>query len=213
MSSSNPGISISISTSSPTLSKSGNQPFAITLSANIANNPQTITIDTFHTVLYHRGSALDYQGLTFKDTSSGELAKRRVIDVQYRVSQSLTETSDSVAEIPPLNGSDAYIVQHTFQTPASSNISGNGEGEQLSSTRPEMDAIAKDLLRTMTDQTAGLEVGRTYEIGLGNDMNRVSWWRPGTKAEVFAQGAVSRRSNGPTIELELVKTATFTVVE
>ncbi|PIA90934.1 hypothetical protein CB0940_11073 [Cercospora beticola] len=214
MSNLHPKISISISTSSPTLSKSGNQPFTITLSANFTNNPQTITIDTFHTVLYHRSLALDYQGLTFKDTSSGELAKRRVIDVQYRVPESLTETLDSVAEIPPLNdGSEAYIVRHTFQTPASSEIPGHGEGEQPCSTDPEMDAIAKDLMREMTDQTAGLEVGRTYEIGLGNDMNRVSWWRVGMKAEVFAQGSVSRRPEGPTIEMNLVKTATFTVVE
>ncbi|PPJ58758.1 hypothetical protein CBER1_08370 [Cercospora berteroae] len=212
--SSNPKISISISTSSPTLPKSGSRPFTITLSANVANTPQPITIDTFHTVLYHRGLALDYQGLTFQDTSSGELAKRRVIDVQYRVPDTLTETSDSVAEIPPLNGrSDAYVVRHTFQTTASSDSSGYGEGEGSSSADSEINAIAKDILSTMRDQTAGLEVGRTYEIGLGKDMNRVSWWRAGTKAEVFAQGPVSRRPESPIIELELVKTATFTVVE
>lgn len=214
MSTSQPRISISISTSSPALSKSGSQPFTITLRANITNPLQPITIDTFHTILYRRGLALDYQGLTFKDISSDRLADRRVIDVQYRVPESLTETSESVVEIPPLNdGSDAYIVQHTFQTPASSDVPGHGRGEQPSSADSEMDAIVEDLMREMTDQTAGLEVGRTYEIGLGNDMNRVSWWRVGTKAEVFAQGSLSRRSDGLTIELELVKTATFTVVE
>lgn len=208
-----PRILVEISTSSSTLSKSGNPPFTITLNARV-DGSRPITIETFQTVLFSRAAALDYQGLTFKDTTSGTLAKRRVIDVQYRVPDNLTATSDSVVEIPPKDDDSRppYTEQHTFQTPAPEQRA--SEAPTLSSEHTKMSATADDLMTTMSDQTVGLQVGKTYEIGLGNDMSQVSWWRPGSKAEVFAQGPVRRRAaERPKLNLELVKTVTFNVVE
>jgi len=185
------------------------------LKARVHDASKPITIDTFRTVLSHRALALDYEGLTFKDIASSELAKRRVVDVQYRVPDTLTATSDSIVDIPPAKNDSGpyYTAQHTFQTPEPRASSSLEQPTFSSSGDPEMRVIVEDLVSTISDQTVGLEVGRTYEIGLGNDMNRVSWWRPGSKAEVFARGPVRRRAEGPELELELVRTATFTVVE
>lgn len=60
------------------------------------------------------------------------------------------------------------------------------------------------------------EVGRTYEIGLGIEMKRVWWWRRGRNSVVFANGPHiigSIPRDGPPLEMELVNTARFTVVE
>lgn len=204
-----PRILVKISTSSSTLSTSGNPPFTITLKARV-DGSRPITIDTFQTVLFDGAEALDYQGLTFKETTSNKLAERRVIDVQYSVPDTLTATSDSVVEIPPKNDSGAYVVQHTFQTPIPEH---RASEPTLSLEDSELRAIAQDLTRMVSDQTVGLEVGETYEIGLGNSMTQVSWWRSESKAEVFARGSVRRRAEGPKLKLDLVKTTTFTVVE
>nr|POE72051.1 hypothetical protein CFP56_11927 [Quercus suber] len=203
-------ILVEISTSNSTLSKSGNPPFTITIEATV-DGSRPITIYTFPIVLSRSGRALDYQGLTFRDIISGKLAERIVIDVQYSVTDTLTANSDSVVEIPPKDDSEPFTVRHTFRTP---NTEASVPEQRASEARcEEMSNFTKDVMRMMSDQTVGLKVGNTYEIGLGNDMSQVSWWRPGSKAEVFARGSVGRRAEGLKLKLELVKTATFMVGE
>ncbi|KAH9844984.1 hypothetical protein Tdes44962_MAKER06970 [Teratosphaeria destructans] len=203
-----PRILVDISISSPTLSKSGNPPFTITPQARV-DGPRPITIDTFQRVLCHRPTALDYQGLTFENTATGELAERRVIDVHDRVPDSRSATSEEVVEIPATNASEPSTVEHTLQNPHH----WPPASEPISPQTPEMRAIAEELLRAITDQTVGLDVGNTYRIGLGRCWDRISWWRPGRKAEVFAAGSVRRRAEGPRLELHLARTTTFTVVD
>jgi len=196
---------VDVETSSPTCSKSGHPPFAITLKAWV-DGDHPVTIDAFKTLLHKRPAALDYQGLTFTDIETGKLAQRRVIDIHTRLAPSLTATSDSVVEIPSMKATEPYTVSHSFQIPTPS--------QPASSADPSvLDAVGVELLATMSNQAVGLNTGHTYEIGLGTQMSSVTWWREGTMAEAFAHGPIDRRAEGPRLRIVLANTARFEVVE
>lgn len=64
-------------------------------------------------------SALDYEGLEFKNAETGELAERPKMHVQYdQIPEMLSESTETVLEIPPKDGaSQPYTVSHTFHIP------------------------------------------------------------------------------------------------
>ncbi|KAK5133795.1 hypothetical protein LTR08_007224 [Meristemomyces frigidus] len=146
------------------------------------------------------------KALTFTDTGTGRLADRIVIDVNYEVPEYLTSATESIIEIRPRNDPDPYTVSHTFHNP------------QLS--RPKADEEPSSVYGQMRfaccSQTAGFEVGQSYEIGLGKDMSRIWWWKRGKKSLVFAGG--QRRSNVvdwglPKVGMVLTNAASFAVVQ
>jgi len=162
------------------------------------------------TVLYSEAEALDYQGLTFRDTSTGTYAERRHIDVQRELSDRLTATTDYVVELPPRSAVQAYNVSHTF--------------ERLPEYAPDL-SRENDLsdeqkilaagVSQMRDQTRGLTPGHTYEIGLGATyMSSVREWREGSKAEVFLRGPMASIGVADIpLSMELVNVATFYVAD
>ena len=222
-----PRILVTLTTSSPILSRSGTPSFTITLEATADSN-SAITVDSFDTVLHPRMPALDYQGLTFTDAKTGELAKRSVIDIQYQVPDFLDITSESVIEIPSKDAEHAYAVSHTFKVPQVKLLDPD---EPLSTTEQQLRelvgrstgkptnasiSLEAELYHSMS-QVVGFHVGHTYEIGLGSDMTAVSWWRPGKKSDGFAQGRLRRTSAADTLRprIEMVSTnkVSFEVVE
>ncbi|KAK5122310.1 hypothetical protein LTR85_004221 [Meristemomyces frigidus] len=200
-----PRILATIETSSSTLSKSGGKgTLTITLKATIEGK-EPVTINAFQTILDPRMPA---QGLTFKDTQSGNLAERVRIDIHYEVPDLLSITTDSVVEIPTSSqaaGQPAYTVSHTFKVL---------DVRQPKSGDPPLSF--EEQLQLEISPVAGFAVGHTYEIGLGEDMSKISWWRVGQKSDVFAGGRQLRalRDNDlPNIRMVAMNTPRFTVVE
>ncbi|CAK1356410.1 unnamed protein product [Cercospora beticola] len=226
-----PRILISISTNSPSLSKSHPAEFTITLEAKV-DAPKPITIDSWRTVLDSGHLALDYEGLTFKDCGTGQFAPRIVIDVFAIPSAVISADSKYIVEIPPMASEKAYSVVHKF----------NGESladkvrlddemmRKLEEAAEELRKMEESLgactgVKSERDErverypesdVGGFEVGCTYEIGLGSKMASVGSWRWGTKAEIFASEAQQKREewrHGEPMEMILEKAAKFEVVE
>ncbi|KAK5128866.1 hypothetical protein LTR85_000199 [Meristemomyces frigidus] len=95
-----------------------------------------------------------------------------------------------------------YTVSHNFRVPR----------------LPPQSASAEPLtmdqqIQLATSQAAGFTEGHEYEIGLGSQMDSVSWAQMGSKEQVFAEGPRPRRQGGmPKLKLVLVNRATFRVV-
>lgn len=201
-------ILVTIETSSSTLSRSdGKQPFAITLKATV-DGKDPVTIDTFQTILGPQMPALDYQGLTFKDTESGVLAERVRIDILYEVPDFLSNMTDDVVEIPPSSRADddpAYTVTHTFKVSPT---------RQPKPGDPPLSF--EEELQLSISQVAGFTAGHRYEIGLGGDMSKVSWWKVGKKNKVFAgdrQLTSHPDRDVPAMQMVATNTPSFVVVE
>ena len=162
------------------------------------------------TVLYSQTEALDHQGLTFKDTSSGMYAERREIEVQRQLPDWLTATTDYIVQLPSRKARDAYSVSHTFQRLPGYVPDLSGE-DGLS----DLQKVLATGVSQMRDQTNGLSPGHTYEIGLGTThMSFVNQWREGSKAEVFSRGSVlSGGMAGSPLKLELTNVATIKVID
>jgi len=109
-------ILVAVETSGQMLSISSDPTFSITLNVKV-DGPDTVTVNAFRTILLTRHAVLDYQGLTFKNTETGELADRNVIDINYRVPDHLKINSTFVIEIPSRNSSSPYAVTHTLHVP------------------------------------------------------------------------------------------------
>ena len=192
-----PKILISISTSTPILDRSSSIPFKITLEAH-TSSLHPIVIYIFNTILHPFSKSLDFEGLSFTDTTTGELAERRQVHVYYRVPERLSANSHGIAELPPAgSGRQGWKVDLTFKRP-------------LPSSDSDSDSLTSETAaerRLMADQTVGLLPGHRYRVGLGDSdyMREVSWWRKGNKAEVFLRGSLSRAAElGPWLEMELV---------
>ncbi|KAK4545687.1 hypothetical protein LTR36_002641 [Oleoguttula mirabilis] len=201
-----PRVLVTVETSSPTLSKSGTTPFTITLIATV-DGDSPITADAPCTILLPGTRALDYQGLIFKDTETGTLASRVVVDVHYRPPEYLSIATASVIEIPPSSAGEAYSVSHTFYVPQVSS--------QPQADSPSSSSSSQSKWLLIMNQVSGFTVGRAYEIGLGNDMSRIWWWEVGTKRDVFAGGR--QRGNvlnyGTQVDTVLTNVARFKVVQ
>ena len=201
-------ILVTVRTSSSILDKSNEKPFTITLSARVDHH-RPVTIKAMQTVLYSQVEALDYQGLTFRDISTGTYAERRHMDVQRELPDRLTATTDYVVELPPRNAVQAYDVCHTFER-LPEYVPDLSHENNLSD---EQKILAAGVSQ-MHDQTRGL-TGHTYGIGLGATyMSSVREWREGSKAEVFLHGSMSSAglANIP-LSMELVNVATFYVAD
>lgn len=155
-------------------------------------------------VLSARPAALDYQGFMFRDTATGALVERRVLDLNYRLPERLTATTHSVVQLPTHKSDEAIAISHSLQT--SEQASEILAGIDLLEER--MEKMAADL----NDQTAGLIPGHVYKIGLRTDLSFAHWWCEGNKAEVFLRGSRSRRFEGEPLQMELVNKAEFNVV-
>ncbi|GIZ49823.1 hypothetical protein CKM354_001284700 [Cercospora kikuchii] len=226
-----PRILISISTSSPILSKSHPSEFAITLEAGV-DAPKPITIDIWRAVLDSGHLALDYEGLTFKDCARGEFAPRIVIDVFSIPPSVLAVDSKYIVEIPPTTGEKAYIVVHKFNGRKwSEEVQIDDEMmrkleetaeelrrlEEISGMRRRLSSENDRSERRYPDSDVdGFEVGHIYEVGLGTKMASVGSWKWGSKEEVFAEEERQRREewrHGERVEMILERTARFEVVE
>ncbi|CZT18023.1 uncharacterized protein RCC_03861 [Ramularia collo-cygni] len=206
-----PRILITASTSSATLSKSGLGPkFSITLSATVeASSPITILPDD--TLLDPSCLALFKQGLTFTNIATGEIVPRCSM---YICAGDFPPplTPNRTIEIPPQdNAGSSYEVSHTFKPPEPPFlfIRQTTVGDQWIEHEPEV--------RQYDLHGQGLEIGQVYEIGLGEDLVKVPWWRWGSKWEVFSFPYYPRsRYSGrgmPELRMVLVNRARFTVVE
>ena len=194
---------VTVDTSSATLSKSGgNPPFTITLNACV-DSEQPITADTFRSVLQVSKSALDHQGLEFKDIETGKLAERPRMNVLVdRIPDMLSASTNTVVEIPPKDDAlQPYTVSHTFHIPQPPPLT---ERAFMS---------VEEQIRTAYNQAAGFAVGHTYEIGLGIGMSSISWWKSGGYGDIFASGPWSAHSKAPKLSMMLTNVAKFEVVE
>lgn len=191
-----PRIFVTVSTSGPTLSKSGRWPFIITLEARVEYD-SPITIDAFHTVLHPRPQViLDLDGLTFKDKETAQLADRPSIHVQYHImNDPSTVDSEHVVEIPSIRSKGKpWTVSHAFRFRG-----------------PPLTGFEEDIQRAL-DQTTSFSEGHNYEIGLGDNMSTVRSWSKGSKSDVFASGPRYLAKDRPDLPLALVNEATFDVV-
>lgn len=205
---------ITISTTSSKFSLSDDEPFTITLAAESSSN-STLSIDAFRTLLSTDLIALDYQGLTFRDLETGDFAKRRVIDVQDRIPDQLTATSPDIVEIPPLDANDGrmFEVVHTFKRAPTADPVAELPTSDVSRMTDFDKAVYRAAFNSV-NQTEGFLPGYAYIIALGRGMSSVSWWREGTKAEIFLMGPMSRYAKPlEKLEMELVRTTKFEVVE
>lgn len=202
-----PHILVKVATSSRTLSKSGAPPFSITLEANV-DWSRAITICTHRTLLSSRMNALDFEGLAFRDTTTGELAARIVLNVCYMYNERglpiCHGNSAEFAELPSINYLPGFMVKHTFHVPT---VRTPGPGEVPLSFEEELEAS--------TSQTAGFIVGHEYEIELGQKMSSVSWWQAGSEDDVLADGQRRglRVRARPHLPMVLVNSASFTLVD
>lgn len=218
-----PVICVEVFTSGPTLSKSGNPPFTITLKAH-TDTDKPVTIDTFNTIFDSR-KALDQYGLTFSDTASGVLAQRLHIDILYQVPDTLTRTIDSsdTAEIPPKDSPQRFTVSYTFRTPGSAPSSpprlstGGSTDEDIQARQAAMGAAIDRMLPELMSQVEGFTVGRTYEIGFGERTiaGYAGGRNLGPRADVFAYGPLGRSTHpkASEISLKLINRAGFEIVE
>lgn len=106
-------ILVDVRTSGQTMSKSGNSPFSVTLEATTSDNTPVV-IDPFQTILGSDTAALDYRGLTFKDTETGELAERVKLNATVEVPDFVTP--GVTVEIPAKGSDRPYTITHTFQS-------------------------------------------------------------------------------------------------
>jgi hypothetical protein len=110
-----PKIFVTVTTSSDIMSKFGAVPFTITLHA-VVESDRSVTVDVFHTILWHRCLYRYYRGLTFVDTETGELAKMEQLDEQWCIKGGLTADSDSIVEIPTeMSGQTPYQVRFNYE--------------------------------------------------------------------------------------------------
>lgn len=98
--------------SSNTLSKSSRGPFILTIHAGIEGS-EPVTEDTFRTILHPRMDTLGYQGLTFEDVDTGELAP--VMDYVYQPAEMFSVDSTALIELPSANSGKApHTPSHTL---------------------------------------------------------------------------------------------------
>ncbi|KAF2723090.1 hypothetical protein K431DRAFT_32021 [Polychaeton citri CBS 116435] len=166
---------------------------------------QPVTISSFSTLLGSNMPALEYQGLTFAGSETGEPARRPVIDYQWAGEEFITANSPSALEIPSKSSDRPLVVSHRFKF----------RSKEYKETRDGIPWLYNEALKSI-GQTAGFEVGRRYETGLGTAMSCVRWWEQGGKDRVFAtnpQRSRTPRLSKPSIRMILISSASFTVVE
>lgn len=140
------------------------------------------------------------------------------MDILYHVSDTLNVDSSDVARVPPRYPSEHFTVSYTLRTPgsapsSSSRIFTRSTVGDVKTQQEGLGAEISRLIPEIASQIDGFTVGRTYGIGLGDHNSCVSWWRTGTKSEVFGKGTESRQAEANGIHLRLVNTASFLVVD
>jgi hypothetical protein len=185
-----PRIIVTASTSTTELSWSGaGLAFSVTLEIAVeADVP--ITILPNHTLLETDKMALYEGGFTFTNIQTGGVARREIIS-DCRNCPTSYITADETVEIPKQSGSSRCVVTHTFNPPYPGGF--------------------------FAGHSRGLEIGQTYDIGLGDKLSKVRWWKWGSKAEVFSFPFYRRgrypSEVTPELQMMLVNRARITVVE
>jgi len=188
-----------------------------------------VTVRPTGTLLQQHYLALEQGGLTFTDVSTALLAPRPQLHIQM---QDADISPAAVVEIPAQDSEKPFVVTHTFNPEEEvgsynemaerimENLQGVGAeeaaglGEDKVSLRCGLSPGEE--LRASLSQSTGLEVGREYEIGLGDELARVVWWRVGGKQDVFdGDGKLRgpRVIEQPKLKMRLVESARFEVVE
>lgn len=168
----------------------------------ITADVESSLLDTNYLTLYARG-------LTFKDLETGELATRGKMDI-CRMSTGDGLTAEDTVEIPAKNSEKPYTAVHQFKPLVSIELCDNMAESfektlKLADAEEEAAGIKTTEQRERSGLTPGLElqqsfsqaggfvVGHNYEIGLGEGLSHVSWWKNASKREIFAwRGSISR---------------------
>ncbi|SMR51651.1 unnamed protein product [Zymoseptoria tritici ST99CH_3D1] len=186
-----PKILVTVATSSDKMSLSGQTPFSITLRA-VVEGDRPVTFSTHRTIFWPRNQALFEGGLSFKDVKTGNFAARTRFQVCRMLPDTISASDESVHKLPAqISRAPPYEVTFDFRI----------EGDSPRST----------------GHGTGLEIGHEYEIGLGTERSALSWWKMGSKIEVFAAPNQHRsRTVGagvPELQMIMTNTALFKVVK
>ena len=199
-----PQLLVSISTSSPTLSRSksarGIEPFFITIEASVTGTEdnQPITAYVTDTLLHPETGreALEYRGFVFTDTSTNEPAARLRLIFCNSYPESMFKVCPAAyknfAEIPSSGGGKGpYRLSYDFDN-----------------------TKYPDFL----DPTLGFTAGREYRVTLGEKMSTLGWWRVGGKDHVLTEGQrqgtrVNVKQNNPPLQMAVSGETKFHVVE
>ncbi|GFF34001.1 hypothetical protein IFM61606_00488 [Aspergillus udagawae] len=226
-------INLAVSVSSTTLHKPGsNTDFQLTLEATLPDTPSTpdkpLTILVFDSLLGPGGNTLYENGLDFIDIDTGVPAKRTAMIFEY----SFGGRSDIPVEpqyeyyFVTLHPGVPHRVTRTLRPCPRVRRDKADKPKQVENSLGERVVTAEDedIVASILSHVTNMEVGSTYRVELGNKMNKIWWYRYGTKEEVLGeQGAGGcpakrRRELVGDCEMEpipliLQDSASFTVVE
>lgn len=174
---STPEIHVSLSVCLKALSRSGSVPFSIILTATL-RAPRPVTVLSFMTLLSTSEKALYEGGFTFTDTNTGVPAPRANIDLCYDFGDGgILLGQENASMFLELQPGIPCRVEHALR---------------LVPPAPE-DATGAQPIYVDEGDASGLESGRVYKIGLGDEQATIAWWTYGTKDDVLNAGAGQAR--------------------
>ncbi|OQE40166.1 hypothetical protein PENCOP_c006G01055 [Penicillium coprophilum] len=187
-------ININVTTSSTTLHKHGsNEPFTLTLEATLPESTDTpnkpLTILTFDTLLDPQGNALYENGIDFVNINTGAHAKRTSLTAHHSFGGKSNILIDPQFEqyFVTLEPGVPYRVTHTMRPCPRIPQESESKSEARKASLQEGEATAEDeaIVAAAFSHVTSLDVGSTYRVELGDKMDRISWYRYGSKEEVL----------------------------
>jgi hypothetical protein len=209
----NAQISISITTSLPTLDLSIHDPFAITITFALhATHP--ITFNARLAYLFDGKQFCD-DGLIFTNTGTGQQIERAMIDVCYDDNAATIPTEDNQKsqEFVTLFPGKAHFIGATAMRPYSSNVWPKHVDDMKGMAQEEIDEKQKAMGKVWSwFGIEGLEDGQEYEVGIA-DGEAVRCWLQGSVEGILE---VKKLGLTPTVRREGIrfvaeKTARFKV--
>jgi hypothetical protein len=201
-------------------------PLEATLPPDTPDKPLTILV--FDSLLDPGGHVLYKDGLDFINTNTGSPAKRTTMISEHSFG------GRSNIPIEPqlgyffvtLHPGVPHRVTHTLRPCPRIQRNKTDKPERVENSLGERVVTAEDenIVALVFSHVTNMEVGSTYRVELGNKLNKIWWYRYGTKEEVLGEqgaggGPAKRRRElvgdceMEPIPLVLQGSASFTVVE
>ncbi|GIJ85600.1 hypothetical protein Asppvi_004459 [Aspergillus pseudoviridinutans] len=232
-------INLAVTVSSTTLHKhgSGSESHLI-LEATLPQSPNTpdkpLTILIFDTLLDPSGIALYKDGLDFIDVGTGAPANRTSLIFHYEFGgrSNIPVEPQSERYFATLYPGVPYRVTFTLKPCPRIQPHAEGTPERLENSCGERVPTARDedIVASVFSHVTYLDVGSMYRVELGNKLNKIWWYRYGSKEEILGgqgtEGGLVGKLMGTKRRRELVEdslmqpiplvmqgSARFTVVE
>jgi hypothetical protein len=199
-------IAVRTTTSSPVFDLTQPTPFTISLSLTL-NHTHPITFDLRSTTLFN-GNLLGADGLTFTNTTTGELVGRNSRIVCYMGSSS---SDDDDNTMPSEQTKNNFVTlypgkEHVLNATLEPILSHDSFSTQGLTVQEIFQKQAKQPKKWKWYNVGGMQGGEAYEVGIKADAGVTSWMRGSVKSLVEVRRAGLR----PEVRRELVP---FMVVE